>query len=102
MLVIVLASVALVALLSISWLNRRKGGPKTMKDRILSSFTPAVLGAGLGFAYARYSLDPEVLKASSIPAMYASLGAVVGILVVRAGTLLLMMYQDFFGREDDS
>lgn len=102
MLTIILAAVALIALLSISILNQRKGGPRTMKDRFLASFTPAVLGAGLGFAYARYSLDPEALKASNVPAMYASMGAVIGILVVRVASLFVMMFQDFFGKDDDS
>jgi hypothetical protein len=98
----ILAGVALMALLGMSYLNRRRGGARTLRDRMLGSLAPAALGAALGFAYARYTLGAEALQGSNIPAMYSSMGAVVGILVVRVGGLFIMMFQDFFGKDSDN
>ena len=102
MLVVVLSIVALVVIMLITTLQRRKGQPLTMRDRLIGSLTPAMIGAGVGFAYARETMDPEALEGSSIPGMYAVMGSVIAILAVRVFSLLRVMFSDFFGKSDPS
>ena len=59
-----------------------------------------MIGAGLGFVYARETMTAEALEKSSLPGMYACMGAVIAILVVRLGGLMRLMFNDFFGSKD--
>ena len=78
---------------------RRAGArPKTWRRRIFSSVTPAVLGMAAGYSYAFYTLDEKLLTGSRVPAMYACMGAVVGVLTLRLGTLFWIIIKDFSGR----
>ena len=42
--------------------SRKKGQPLTLRDRLIGSLTPAMIGAGLGFVYARETMDPAALE----------------------------------------
>lgn len=78
---------------------QRKGLSQTIRRRLISALTPAAIGAGLGFVYARQTLNPELLESSTLPAMYATMGAAVGILSVRVFGLGKLMFSDFFGSD---
>ena len=99
MLIVILICVVLTVLLSIRMSQRRRSGQRlNLRDRFIRSLIPAMLGAGLGFAYASHGGGgPESLGPTTTPAMYSSMGAVLRILAVRVGTLLIVMYRDFFG-----
>lgn len=101
MTIVLLAVAALATMMVVSQLTRPKGAPRTMRDRFIGSLTPAMIGAGLGFAYARYSMTPEALESSSMPGMYAGMGAVIAILGLRVFSLLRLMFSEFFGKRED-
>lgn len=100
MLVILLAIGALATIMIVSTLSRKKGQPLTLRDRLIGSLTPAMIGAGLGFVYARETMDPAALEGSSLPGMYACMGAVIAILAVRVLGLFRLMFSDFFGKKE--
>lgn len=100
MLIILLAVGALATIMLITMMQRKPGQPLTLKDRLIGSLTPAMIGAGLGFAYARETMGAEAVEGSSLPGMYACMGAVIAILAVRVGGLLKVMYSDFFGKTE--
>ncbi len=77
---------------------KRRAGP-SLGRRLFSSVSPALLGMALGYTYAFQTLPEELLKAGRVPAMYACMGAVIGILVLRLGTLMFTMFRDFTGRQ---
>lgn len=68
------------------------------RRRILGTLAPAAVGCVLGYFYGVYFGDLDAAARVGLPGMYASLGAVVGILVVRVGGLLWMIVGDFRGR----
>lgn len=99
--VILLAVGALCTMMLVTYVQRRRTGHKlTVRDRFLNSMTPAMIGAGLGFAYARYTIDAEALATSKLPGMYACMGAVIAILALRGAALLRLMFVDFFGSKE--
>jgi len=100
--VTLLAVAALSVLMLVNHLQRKKGGKLTVRDRFLGSLTPAMIGAGLGFSYARYTIPPEAIETSTLPGMYACMGAVIAILSLRGFALLRVMYLDFFGSKPES
>lgn len=99
MIIVLLAVGALATIMVVTQLQRPKGAPLTMRDRFIGSLTPAMIGAGLGFAYARYTMG-EAVEGSSMPGMYAGMGAVIAILALRVFGLFRLMFRDFFGSED--
>jgi len=101
MLIVLLAIGALVMLMVIAAMQRKRGAPLTMRDRLIGSLTPAMIGAGLGFVYARETMGPEAVEGSALPGMYACMGAVIAILVIRVAGLVRMMFSDYFGKDDD-
>lgn len=77
------------------------GTNKTLRTRVLSAIVPGVIGAGIGYAYARKTLPPEMMSASSLPAMYTACGAAILILAVRLSALLRMIWNEIRGRRKD-
>ena len=70
--------------------------PSSLAARVMGTLVPAILGGGLGFAYAKLALNlPEQ---SSWPAIYGAAGAAVMVLSVRLATMLRAMWNDFRGR----
>ena len=47
------------------------------------------------FGYARFTLSPELLAHSSYPGMYAAVGSIVVILIVRLASLVKMILEDY-------
>ncbi len=76
-----------------------RGLGATLRARVLRTLSPAMIGAGAGYLYAQRTLSPEQLGGSSLPAMYATLGAAVVLLGFRLFTLLRTMFGDFFGKD---
>jgi hypothetical protein len=70
-----------------------------LRHRFLRTLSPAVLGAGAGYFYAKETLSPEVFGNSVLPGMYASTGAVILILSFRVFGLVRSMLSDFLGRD---
>ena len=77
----------------------RRGLSESIRRKLIGALTPAALGAGLGFVYARQTLSPELMESSALPAMYATMGAALGILAVRVVSLGRLMFADFFGSD---
>ena len=46
-------------------------------------------------------MTPEALESSSMPGMYAGMGAVIAILGLRVFSLLRLMFSEFFGKRED-
>lgn len=72
-----------------------------LKNRVFTSMLLAGIGAAGGYLYARHILPPEHLEGSSLPGMYASMGAIVCILLVRLTVLFRNVLTDFLGRGRD-
>lgn len=73
---------------------KRSGRPSTI-NRVATALLGASLGAAGGYLVALQQLPPAVIEENRIPPMWASAGAVVGVLVMRLGALLLMMIRDY-------
>lgn len=63
-------------------------------QRVLTTFALAMVGAAAGYFYASTKLSPEMMKSSSLPAMYASTGAVSVVLFVRMYSILKALFFD--------
>ncbi len=100
MLFILLTIGALTVMMFVARFQRKKGQRLTMRDRFLSSMVPAMIGAGLGFVYARYTYGPQALQESKMAGMYSGMGAVISILSLRVFSMLHMMFTEFFGKHD--
>lgn len=64
--------------------------------RIAQAFIAAAAGSFVGYQYAVATVPPEVLATSQVAGMYATAGAVIGVLAMRMGALLLAMGREFF------
>lgn len=72
-----------------------------IRRRLFAAFVPAVFGAVGGYYYAQYTLEPEVLaKGQNLLALYASMGAIAGVLTMRIAALGKLMFSDYFGKDD--
>lgn len=80
-------------------LRRFQAASERARRRILGTLLPAAVGCVAGFYYGRHFGDPELPARVGLPGLYATLGAVVGILAVRVGGLLWMIARDFLGRD---
>lgn len=78
---------------------RNRDGIARTRRRIVGTLAPAAIGCLLGYYYGEYFGDVEEAARIGLPGMYASVGAVVGILVMRVGGLFWMIARDFLGRE---
>ncbi len=76
--------------------NQRPTVGQQIRRKAAATLIPAVAGAVGGYFYAQYALDQELMVNSALPAMYASMGAIVGILVIRLAGLFKTMLSDFF------
>jgi uncharacterized membrane protein YccC len=79
--------------------SRIPTGIARARRRILGTLAPAALGCVVGYYYGEWFGDPEEAARIGLPGMYASIGAVVGILLVRLSTLVGMILRDFLGRD---
>jgi hypothetical protein len=77
----------------------RPGLGATLRARVLGTLSPAMIGAGAGYLHARSSLSAEQLTTSSLPAMYATLGAAIVLLGFRLFSLLRSVLGDFLGKD---
>lgn len=66
--------------------------------RISQAFIAAAAGTFVGYQYALATVPPHVLETSQLGGMYATGGAVVGVLSMRMGILLFQLVREFFGR----
>jgi predicted membrane protein len=66
--------------------------------RISQAFIAAAAGTFIGYQYALATVPPHVLEKSQLGGMYATGGAVVGVLSMRMGVLLVQLAREFFGR----
>ncbi len=66
--------------------------------RIAQAFIAAAAGSFIGFQYAVATVPQHVLETSQVAGMYATGGAIIGVLAMRGGMLLLAMGREFFGR----
>jgi hypothetical protein len=96
----ILLAVGALTVMMIAARIQRKGKPVTVRDRFLASMVPAMIGAGLGFAYARYTYGADALQESKMAGMYSGMGAVISILSMRVFSMLSMMFREFFGKPD--
>lgn len=65
------------------------------RARLFATLLPAAIGCFCGFLYAERAIPAETPEASGLYGMYATLGAVVGILIMRVGGLVYMIIRDF-------
>jgi len=75
-----------------------RGNRPGLANRIATALFGASVGAAGGYFLALQQLPPEVIEANRIAPMWASAGAVVGVLTIRAGALLRLMIRDYLGR----
>lgn len=80
--------------------NTQDNGIGALRNRVLKTLGPAAAGALAGFYYGRWFGDPELVKSIGLPGLYATMGAILGILVVRLGTIMWMIVRDFADRDD--
>lgn len=66
--------------------------------RISQAFIAAAAGTFVGYQYALATVPAHVLEASQLGGMYATGGAVVGVLAMRMGVLMIQLVREFFGR----
>jgi hypothetical protein len=71
---------------------------KTLRARVLSAVVPGLLGAAIGYAYARATLPDDLFRESSLPAMYTAGGAAIMILAVRLSAILRLIYAEIRGQ----
>lgn len=72
-------------------LDQAAAASRGLRRRLVGSVTPAAVGCALGFLYGQRFGD----LGDAAPGLYATLGAVVGILVVRVGAILWMILRDY-------
>ncbi|MEM7676828.1 MAG: hypothetical protein AAF449_12565 [Myxococcota bacterium] len=70
----------------------------SLRKRLVNTVAAAFLGGTLGLLYARFSLPDEQLT-GRLPAMYGTLGAVVGILGFRVVSMFREILSDYFPRD---
>jgi uncharacterized membrane protein YidH (DUF202 family) len=76
-------------------LDRKSG--LAIQRRLTSALLAASAGAAIGYGYAHWQLPPEVLaRGGVLPGMFASVGAAVGVVLLRVGEIALGMYRDYF------
>lgn len=69
-----------------------------LRRRLIGTVLPAAIGCAAGFwAGQRYG-DADLL--AEAPGMYATMGAVVGILAVRVGAMFWLIIREFTSRSD--
>ena len=71
-----------------------------LRRRLLGTLLPAAVGCALGYLYGERFGDPSLASPAGLPGLYATLGAVVGILATRVGSVLWMVLRDFAGWDD--
>ncbi len=65
-----------------------------VRAKIVQSVLLAAVGVGVGYYYAKLTLPPEQLERTSLPGMYAAMGAVTAILTMRVLTIAAMMVKE--------
>lgn len=65
-----------------------------LRRRIIGTLLPAAIGCALGYLYGERYGDPDLIETLNLPGLYATLGAVVGILCVRLGVIVWMVLRD--------
>ena len=78
--------------------SRSRSRGNVLLKRFTSATLSAAAGAALGYGWARLSLPAEVATARLL-GMYASAGAVLGVLAVRLGAILASILKDALSRQ---
>jgi len=68
--------------------------------KLVQSILAAGIGAAIGYGYARINLPAEVqTRAAHLIGVYASAGAVIGVVGLRFGLLVRAMIRDYLRRD---
>jgi hypothetical protein len=65
-----------------------------LRSRVVNTLIPALIGAAIGFSYARASLPKEVVENTALAAMYGSAGAIIVILGVRLSLMVRLLVKE--------